>query len=572
LVVHIKLLHFDKNFTFKINIMNRKIYTLTLFAALVAGAFTAQAQLGGLKNKLKDKVSKTSDGSSSGNNNSSSGNSNTSSGNSSTPANNDNSSGNAPANNSTPPPAKPAEPAKAQSGPQKENKRLPGDVRIVNPEGEDDAEHDLIAASKAATEIIGFRFYLKTCEEQAATNEIDERSGYGGNLNKMQEQWAKIPKKDPAFDMSKFAATYRKYDSIEHVVHAGDYAAIETTKKGNAKITAEQVDEQLGKDFGSAAWFSTLMCSGNRTSVFTNYKPEEVSQGKRVVLETENNGSRTFYYPHVLKTEIGYHLQDIKRRIREYSHPHVYFEHDNYHKKDNLTYCIYTSDREPIKGFMEEPDGTIVVIHVPSVSQEDFSKAGGASAVLGYNRAYDLYDYDKTEVDVWAKDEATAKGANLEAKKKEAIAALKKNIKEDDARKEEAHNKDFAATKPDPEGMKVPELQAGMMQFGQQFWDENVVGQNREELGLKGGKLSKIWSTSQDWDITKNDLGVILYRSMYAEAIVHLPSGKCYLYMYHFKQDYSGGGEYTKLFKADWVEAAAESSRRLKQMPCGNAR
>ncbi len=63
-------------------------------------------------------------------------------------------------------------------------------------------------------------------------------------------------------------------------------------------------------------------------------------------------------------------------------------------------------------------------------------------------------------------------------------------------------------------------------------------------------KFIKAIITSSSWNISKNDLtGAILYRYLGAVCTIKSPDGKCYYQEFSFRQDYTGGGNYSSTIK-----------------------
>lgn len=63
-------------------------------------------------------------------------------------------------------------------------------------------------------------------------------------------------------------------------------------------------------------------------------------------------------------------------------------------------------------------------------------------------------------------------------------------------------------------------------------------------------KFSKAVITSSSWTIAKNDLtGAILYRWLHAVCTIKGTDGKCYYQEFSFKQEYTGGGNYSSTVK-----------------------
>jgi hypothetical protein len=63
-------------------------------------------------------------------------------------------------------------------------------------------------------------------------------------------------------------------------------------------------------------------------------------------------------------------------------------------------------------------------------------------------------------------------------------------------------------------------------------------------------KFSKAIITSSSWNTAKNDLtGAILYRWVGAVCTIKGTDGKCYYQEFSFRQDYSGGGNYSSTVK-----------------------
>ncbi|MBL7723721.1 MAG: hypothetical protein JNK27_06215 [Chitinophagaceae bacterium] len=68
------------------------------------------------------------------------------------------------------------------------------------------------------------------------------------------------------------------------------------------------------------------------------------------------------------------------------------------------------------------------------------------------------------------------------------------------------------------------------------------------KLGWKE-HFTKVIINSPDWTIKKNELGVILYRIVSAVGIFKDHDGKCMYQEFTFRQDYTGGGNYSSTIK-----------------------
>jgi hypothetical protein len=98
------------------------------------------------------------------------------------------------------------------------------------------------------------------------------------------------------------------------------------------------------------------------------------------------------------------------------------------------------------------------------------------------------------------------------------------------------HN-DMMATRTLPKaGMSNPAMEQQMLAAA------NNLGWN--------DKFLKIIITSSGWTVHKNELtGAILYRSVGAVGTIKGIDGKCYYQEFGFKQDYTGGGNYSNTIK-----------------------
>lgn len=98
------------------------------------------------------------------------------------------------------------------------------------------------------------------------------------------------------------------------------------------------------------------------------------------------------------------------------------------------------------------------------------------------------------------------------------------------------HNQMMATRTLPKAGMSNPALEAQMLAAA------NNLGWN--------DKFSKAIITSSSWAISKNELtGAILYRYVGAVCTVKGADGKCYYQEFTFRQDYTGGGNYSSAVK-----------------------
>jgi hypothetical protein len=67
-------------------------------------------------------------------------------------------------------------------------------------------------------------------------------------------------------------------------------------------------------------------------------------------------------------------------------------------------------------------------------------------------------------------------------------------------------------------------------------------------LGWKEN-YTKVVINSTDWNVKKNDLGIILYRIVAAVGIFKDNDGKCKYQEFTFRQDYTGGGKFESKIK-----------------------
>ena len=406
---------------------------------------------------------------------------------------------------------------------------------------------------------------------RSVQKDYEEKKGnnFDNTVLQMRADYKRIQEQDPKFDLSEWMPAYNKYSEIYTQSHAAEVEAAKHENDHNLPATAQMVDDEIVKLFSTNAYFSALLCQDNTTSFFTSYKPAEVYKSKKVVYKKRDNGRLDVAYYRMPTTSTRGDVGKLHLRLDEHAHPSIAMPSGNYRNKGNFYYSAFVEGEHPLKGVVEETNGSVTVMYIPIVSKEAYAKARAVNYSIGYNKAINLFDYDKIEVDVLTKDEAGAKAVNIEAKKKEMIALVQKNIKEDDKKKEDDFNKSMADTKPDPEGMKLPELNANMLSIGQKLWD-GVAKDMPDGMGLTGGKLTKIWFLDNDWSAEKNGLGEILYRYAVAQAIVKTPEGKCFLYKYVFTEDYMGSATYSKALKCSVPMVMQED--RLKPIPCANAK
>lgn len=84
------------------------------------------------------------------------------------------------------------------------------------------------------------------------------------------------------------------------------------------------------------------------------------------------------------------------------------------------------------------------------------------------------------------------------------------------------------------------------------------------KYATKGEKYANCRIVSADWSVNKNNLGLILDRSVSVYFVATFPDGHCELFRKFFSQDYSGGGAYSTQLKM------MDDAYSSKRMDCTN--
>lgn len=334
-------------------------------------------------------------------------------------------------------------------------------------------------------------------------------------------------------------------------------------------ITPQDIDAAVKNHFGDKAYYSALACKGSTSFCDKTYPDLIIS--KMVVYENKP-GTHTIQigYPKLPKTATQSTLGQTNKFWGEWSRPRVPINEDAMVVKGNFTYREPTNSQEPMAfaGVIEESDGSMTFVFVPAMAKDVFTKEKQANLARGHVEVYNMFDYDNLSYDRWFKDQAAATNADLEGRKKELIALVQENIREDDKKRADAAGN----AKPDPEGLKLAaDLRKSMMTMAQDVWDKQVCRDHRlTPLGITGAKISKIWAVDNDWTPVKDQDGITIHhRFIWAEAIFKT-SGKCFLYKIKFTELYAGGGTYTS--QIDYDNIAASQSTNCRMLGCENAK
>lgn len=193
-------------------------------------------------------------------------------------------------------------------------------------------------------------------------------------------------------------------------------------------------------------------------------------------------------------------------------------------------------------GIIKQADGSIITFVVPKLpdaKDKEYTDYVNYMS-LGYNPGLPNYDFDKTEVEILTRTEDAAKTADLAAAKTLANEQAKKIIAAMDAKsKADAEAKVNANTR-----AKRGMVNAGYEKTMLTYLQANFKDQFRKPEYWTDATIGNLIITSTDWNIKKNDYGLILNRYISCQVVIK-NKGKCYVKSFQFAQDYSGGGAYS---------------------------
>lgn len=225
----------------------------------------------------------------------------------------------------------------------------------------------------------------------------------------------------------------------------------------------------------------------------------------------------------------------------------IFWNGDGEHKRfENMwfetnapSYRTYSSN---FVGYIMQPDGNVIIVAVPRKPKSDnFEKEAYINDIeLGYQPSVNDFDFTGTDVEVLTKTEAAAKSADLNAAKTTAIALVKKALENADKTAKEAADKKLAAAIREKRGM----VNAGFEKTMLTYIQENFKNGLKYPDYWAGATIGNIAIISKDWYIVKNDIGLIIARSIDCEVVVK-HKGRCYTKTYVFEQAYAGGGNYS---------------------------
>jgi hypothetical protein len=193
-------------------------------------------------------------------------------------------------------------------------------------------------------------------------------------------------------------------------------------------------------------------------------------------------------------------------------------------------------------GIIKQPDGSIitfVVPKLPNAKDKDYTDYVNYIS-LGYNPILGNYDFDNTEVEILTRTEDAAKTADLAAAKTMANEQAKKIIAAMDAKSKTEADAKVNATTRAKRGM----VNAGYEKTMLTYLQANFKDEFRKPEYWTDATLGGLIITSNDWNIKKNDYGLILNRYISCQVVIK-NKGKCYVKSFQFAQDYSGGGAYS---------------------------
>lgn len=212
---------------------------------------------------------------------------------------------------------------------------------------------------------------------------------------------------------------------------------------------------------------------------------------------------------------------------------------------ENLMYNRYLSTYggypKHFVGMLKQADGSIVVFAMPEKKNDNADEQEYINYTeLGYNPVANKFDYDALEVDILVKTEAGAKTADLATAKATVTGLVKKAMDEVDKKAKEDADKKIAGINRETRGMVNATYEKTMMTYLQ----ANFKKEFKRPEYWENATIGNLIITSKDWGITKNDYGLIQYRSIACEVVIK-NKGRCYVKSFVFAQDYAGGGNYS---------------------------
>ncbi len=218
----------------------------------------------------------------------------------------------------------------------------------------------------------------------------------------------------------------------------------------------------------------------------------------------------------------------------------------DYQVFENMMYnrwgSSYSSYYKHFTGIVKQADGSIITFALPAKADaptKDYDEYVSYME-LGYKPVANNYDFDNIEVEILTKTEAAAKTADLEAAKSIVVAQVKKILEGIDAKEKLDADKKIAAKTRSKRGMVNAGYEKTMLSWVQ----ANYKKEFRKPEYWENATLGNLIITSTDWNIKKNDYGLILYRSIACEVVIK-NKGRCYVRSFVFAQDYAGGGSYS---------------------------
>lgn len=171
-----------------------------------------------------------------------------------------------------------------------------------------------------------------------------------------------------------------------------------------------------------------------------------------------------------------------------------------------------------------------------------------------YRAAANGLDETNTTFDVFTTQRAAGLSANLMQVKTDMLTEMKSFAKsildEEKAADAEAAKKAVFPTA----GMKDPVLEKELLA---------IVQKNGKELDFDPANLKKLIIEDRDWSVRRNDLGVILGKTL-GVTVGFSKDGHCYYTSFQVQRDYEGGDSYQKTvyfngFTSRWTEILCEN-------------
>lgn len=233
----------------------------------------------------------------------------------------------------------------------------------------------------------------------------------------------------------------------------------------------------------------------------------------------------------------------------------------------NLRYDAYPPSFRPFHknflGFLKQTDGSIIIFTIPQKAvPADIEKVRYINQVeIGYQPSAADFDFDAIEVEVLTKTEDAAKTADMAAAKNTAKDMAKKALEDRDKVNKDKADKKVAATTRRKRGMVNAAYEKTMLTWLQ----ENFKTEFKYDDYWKNATIGSLIIASPDWEIKKNDIGLITYRNISCEVVIK-NNGRCYVKSYLFGQQYTGGGNYSSS-----LEYSGYSSE-VEQISCDKAK